>query len=150
MESTLLLWSGYTSILICNLILHLRPDFIIMCPRGRKKHQDPAYSYDSDSDSDRSQSPTNCANREADLESLRERRALVLERVREREQEIQQINAEAAEARRQLEARERLLQEQIRIRMARREFMEKWRAQKAAEGKGNSDDQHPPPGNSSA
>ena len=68
----------------------------------------------------------------------------------EREQEIQQINAEADEARRQLEARERLLQEQNRIRMARREFMEKWRAQKAAEGKGNSDDQQPPPGNSSA
>ena len=134
----------------CNFILHLRPDFITMCPRGRKKHQDPEYSYDSESDSDGGQSPTDRANRETDLESLREEERELRERVRESEQELQQINAEADEARRQLEARERLLQERIRIRMARRELMEKWRAQKAAEGKGNSDDQHPPPGNSSA
>ena len=121
-----------------------------MCPRGRRRFQDPEYSNDSDSDSDESPSPADRANREAVLESLRERGNLILERIREREQEMQQLNAEAAEARSQLAARERLVQEAARIRAARREFMEVIKARKAAAEAGNSNDQPPPPGNPTA
>ena len=120
-----------------------------MCPRGRRRFQDPEYSNDSDSDSDESPSPADRANREAVLGSLRERGNLILERIREREQEMQQLNAEAAEARSQLAARERLVQEAARIRAARREFMEVIKARKAAAEAGNPNDQ-PPPGNSTA
>ena len=103
-----------------------------MCPKGRKKPQNPDCSYDSDS-TDGSPSPTDRANRGADLESLRERGTLILERMRNTEQEIQHLNAEAA-----------------RVRAARREYMEIWRARKVAAEAGNSNDQPPPPGNPTA
>ena len=103
-----------------------------MCPRGRKKPQNPNYLYDSDS-TDRSPSPTDRANRGADLESLRERGALILERMQNTEQEIRHLNAEAA-----------------RVRAARREYIEIWKARKAAAEAGNSNDQPPPPGNPTA
>ena len=96
-----------------------------MCPRGRKKPQNPDCSDDSDS-TDGSPSPTDRAIREADLESPRERE-------RNAEQEIQHLNTEAA-----------------RIRAARRKYIEIWKARKMAAEAGNSNDQPPPPGNSTA
>ena len=117
--------------------------------RVELQSQDSDSSYDSE-DSERGLSPIRSANREANLQAHREREALLREGVQTAEQEIRQINEEAAEARRQLDERARLQREAARIRAARRAFMEKLRARKAADQAGNPDNQPPPSGGSTA
>ena len=103
-----------------------------MCSKERKKTQSPDCSYNSDS-IDGEPSPTERVSRGADLESLRERGVSILDRMRDTEQEIRRLNAEAA-----------------RVRAARREYIEIWKARKAAAEAGNSNDQPPPAGKPTA
>ena len=106
--------------------------FTNMCSKERKKTQSPDCSYNSDS-IDGEPSPTERVNRGADLESLRERGASILDRMEDTEQEIRRLNAEAA-----------------RIRAARREYIKIWKARKTAAEAGNSNDQPPPAGKPTA
>ena len=103
-----------------------------MCSKERKKTQSPDCSYNSDS-IDGEPSPTERVSRGADLESLRERGASILDRMWDTEQEIRRLNAEAA-----------------RIRAARREYIKIWKARKTAAEAGNSNDQPPPAGKPTA